>query len=78
MPLSTNTKSNNTEGLPTLEDFSGRAVKKAVRSESLFHPVSLYSSSLGLLSGLGWYLFDMSMLAAGMGACFVSVRAWLL
>lgn len=68
MPLSTNTKSNNTEGLPTLEDFSGHAVKKAVRSESLFHPVSLYSFSLGLLSGLGWYLFDMSMLAAGMGA----------
>ncbi len=60
---------NNEPGrLPTLEDFSGRAVKKAVRSESLFHPVSLYSSSLGLLSGLGWYLFDMSMLAAGMGA----------
>ncbi|MDU9048792.1 MAG: hypothetical protein Q3M30_08060 [Candidatus Electrothrix sp. Rat3] len=70
MPLSGDNTTGNTitagERLPTLEDFSGRAVKKAVRSESLFHPVSLYSSSLGLLSGLGWYLFDMSVLAAGM------------
>ncbi|MCI5122074.1 MAG: hypothetical protein D3908_12955 [Candidatus Electrothrix sp. AUS4] len=57
----------NSERLPSLEDFSGRAVQKAVYSESLFHPVSLYSTSLGLLSGLGWYLFDMSMLAIGMG-----------
>lgn len=55
------------EQLPSLEDFSGKAVQKAVYSESLFHPVSLYSTSLGLLSGLGWYLFDMSMLAIGMG-----------
>ncbi|MGB5686520.1 MAG: hypothetical protein WBM35_11950 [Candidatus Electrothrix sp.] len=68
MPFSDHQKNNEPGRLPTLEDFSSRAVKKAVRSESLFHPVSLYSSSLGLLSGLGWYLFDMSMLAAGMGA----------
>ena len=66
MPFSDHQNNNETERLPTLEDFSGRAVKKAVQAESLFHPVSLYSSSLGLLSGLGWYLFDMSMLGAGM------------
>ncbi len=66
MPFSDHQNNNETERLPTLEDFSGRAVKKAVQAESLFHPVSLYSSSLGLLSGLGWYLFDMSLLGAGM------------
>lgn len=66
MFLSVHTESGDSRQLPKLEDFSGRAVKRAVRAESLFHPVSLYSSALGLLSGLGWYLFDMSMLAAGM------------
>jgi hypothetical protein len=62
----TGAETSNSRQMPSLEDFSGRAVKKAVWTESLFHPVALYSSSLGLLAGLGWYLFDMSMLAAGM------------
>ncbi len=66
MFFSVHTESGNSRQLPKLEDFSGRAVQRAVRAESLFHPVSLYSSSLGLLAGLGWYLFDMSILAAGM------------
>jgi hypothetical protein len=66
MFLSVHTESTDSRGLPKLEDFSGRAVKKAVWAESLFHPLALYSSSLGLLAGLGWYLFEMSILAAGM------------
>ncbi|WP_446011720.1 hypothetical protein [Candidatus Electrothrix sp.] len=65
--FSVHTESTDSRGLPRIEDFSGRAVQKAVQAESLFHPVSLYSTALGLLSGLGWYLFDMSMLAISMG-----------
>ncbi|WP_339137766.1 MAG: hypothetical protein WGN25_06515 [Candidatus Electrothrix sp. GW3-4] len=66
LSLENNSGTSGSERLPSLEDFSGQAVQKAVRSESLFHPVSLYSTSLGLLSGLGWFLFDISMLAIGM------------
>ncbi len=60
-------KYNENERLPSLNDFSSHSVQKAVRSESLLHPLSLYTSSVGLLSGLGWYLFEMPLLAAGMG-----------
>ena len=60
-------KHHKNESLPTLNDFSSHAVKKAVRSESLLHPLSLYASSVGLLSGLGWFLFEMPILAIGMG-----------
>ncbi|MCI5147053.1 MAG: hypothetical protein D3923_16400 [Candidatus Electrothrix sp. AR3] len=56
--------------LPSLKDFSSQSIQQAVRAESLFHPMALYSTSVGLLAGLGWYLFEMPMLALGMAGLF--------
>lgn len=48
---------NSNAQLPSMDDFSSSSVKNAVRSEILFHPVTLYSTSLALLAGLGCFLF---------------------
>lgn len=53
--------------LPSLDDFSTSSIRKAVRDESLFHPMTLYPLALGALSGLAAFLYDLPLLFAGMG-----------
>jgi hypothetical protein len=67
MHLFSDEPSNSGNQLPSMDDFSSSSVKKAVRSESLFHPVTLYSTSLGLLAGLGCFLFAEQRLILAVG-----------
>lgn len=53
--------------LPDLDDYSASAIKKAVRDESLLHPMTLYPLALGTLSGMAAFLYDLPLLFAGMG-----------
>jgi len=53
--------------LPDLADFSVSAIRQAIQQESLLHPLTLYPSALGLLSGLAALLYQMPLLFAGMG-----------
>lgn len=53
--------------LPDLEDFSSDSVKRAVRNESFLHPLTLYPTALGVLSGFAAFLYELPMLFLGMG-----------
>lgn len=53
--------------LPDLDDFSTEAIKRAVRNESLLHPLTLYPAAVGMLSGLAAILYDLPLLFLGMG-----------
>lgn len=43
--------------LPPARDFAPMAVRRAVRTEALTHPLTLYPAVTGLLGGLAWALF---------------------
>lgn len=53
--------------VPDLEDFSNQAIKKAIRNESFLHPLTLYPTALGMLSGFAAFLYDLPLLFLGMG-----------
>ncbi len=53
--------------LPDLDDFSSTSVKKAVRAESLLHPLTLYPLALGALSGMAAFLYELPLFFVGMG-----------
>lgn len=53
--------------LPDLESFSSASIKRAVRNESLLHPLALYPTALGMLSGMAALLYDLPLFFLGMG-----------
>ncbi len=56
-----------TEQLPALDDFSTSSIRRAVRNESLLHPLTLYPTAIGMLSGMAAVLYDLPLLFLGMG-----------
>jgi hypothetical protein len=64
---------------PRPEDFSNRAVTKAVRSEAIFHPTTLFPAAVAVLSGLymGLVSFDPTSLGVGVGSALLSVASWI-
>lgn len=53
--------------LPDLDNFSSASIKRAVRNESLLHPLTLYPAAAGMLSGMAALLYDLPLLFLGMG-----------
>ncbi len=53
--------------LPDLDNFSTASIKRAVRNESLLHPLTLYPTALGMLSGMAAMLYELPLLFLGMG-----------
>ncbi len=64
---------------PKPEDFSNRAVARAVRSESIQHPTTLFPAAVALLSGLymGLVSFDATSLAVAVGSGLLSVASYI-
>ena len=60
-------KSTDNNELPDLADFSVSAIRQAIQQESFLHPLTLYPTALGLLSGLAALLYQMPLFFAGMG-----------
>jgi len=58
-------------GQPQVSDFSQKAIQRAVLKEGLAHPLTLFPSALGLLSGLAGFLFSLPILFAIMAGTFV-------
>lgn len=56
-------------------DFSTKATSRAVLRETLQHPVTLYSSAVGILGGVATALFDVSLLTSGVAAFGLTVAA---
>lgn len=50
-----------------LDNFSASSIRRAVRNESLLHPLVLFPAAVGLLSGFAAFLYDLPMLFVGMG-----------
>jgi hypothetical protein len=50
-----------------LGNFSTSSIRKAVRNESLLHPLVLFPAAIGLLSGFAALLYDLPLLFLGMG-----------
>lgn len=64
---------------PTAEDFTSRAVMKAVRSETAQHPATIFPAAGAALTGL-WGLafgFTPAALAAALGFGFVGAASWI-
>ncbi len=63
---------------PTPEDFSKRSIKRAVFSEAIQHPTTLFSAAIALLSGLymGLVSFDETSFAIGLGSGLFSLLSW--
>lgn len=63
---------------PKPEDFSNRAVMRAVFSEALQHPSTLFPAALAILSGLymGLVSFDETSFALAIGSGVVSLLSW--
>ncbi len=53
--------------LPGLDDYSSESIGQAVRRESFLHPLVLYPTALGMLSGLAAMLYNLPLLFVGMG-----------
>jgi hypothetical protein len=51
-----------------LDNFSTSSIRRAVRNESLLHPLVLFPAAIGLLSGFAALLYDLPMLFLGMGS----------
>ena len=62
-------------GPPSVADFSQESVRKAVRSRTLQHPLTLYPLVLSALGGLTLFLFDPMVIAflAAMGGLTLGV-----
>lgn len=71
-------KKSRLQELPTAEDFSARAVRKAVLSETLQHPLTIFPAAGALLSGLFMALISVNELAfaALLGGLVWSAGAW--
>jgi hypothetical protein len=50
-----------------LDNFSSSSIRRAVRNESLLHPLVLFPAAVGLLSGFAALLYDLPILFMGMG-----------
>ncbi len=53
--------------LPDLEAYSVDSVRKAVRNESFLHPLVLYPTAFGMLTGFAALLYNLPLLFLGMG-----------
>lgn len=53
--------------LPGIDDYSADSISRAVRNESFLHPLVLYPTAIGMLSGLAAVLYNVPMLFLGMG-----------
>ncbi len=53
--------------LPGLDDYSADSIQQAVRRESFLHPLVLYPTAIGMLSGLAALLYNLPLLFVGMG-----------
>jgi hypothetical protein len=53
--------------LPSLNDFSTESISQAVRRESFLHPMVLYPTAIGMLSGFAAMLYNLPLLFIGMG-----------
>ncbi|MFH0784929.1 MAG: hypothetical protein V2B20_23655 [Pseudomonadota bacterium] len=53
--------------LPSLDDYSGESISQAVRRESFLHPMVLYPTAIGMLSGLAAMIYNLPLLFVGMG-----------
>jgi hypothetical protein len=64
---------------PRPEDFSNRAVTRAVFSEAILHPTTLFPAAAALLSGLymGLVSFDPTSLGVGVGSGLLSLASWI-
>lgn len=64
---------------PRPEDFSNKAVARAVLSEAIQHPTTLLPAAVALLSGLymGLVSFDATSLAVGVGSGLLSLASWI-
>lgn len=60
--------------LPDLDSFSSSSIRRAVRNESILHPLTLYPAALGMLSGMAALLYDLPLLLLGTGG-FLAVGA---
>jgi hypothetical protein len=49
------------------DDYSAESISQAVRRESFLHPLVLYPTAIGMLSGLAAVLYNAPMLFLGMG-----------
>lgn len=67
----------NTEAV-TPEDFTGRAVNRAVLSEAVQHPTTLFSAAAAILSGLymGLVNFSEAAFAVTVGSALFSIASW--
>ena len=65
--------------IETQEKFSKKSIKKAVLSESLQSPVTIYPSVLGVLGAVGVLAFGVSSLTLGivLGGAAIAVSGWL-
>lgn len=57
----------NKKQLPGLNDYSTETIGQAVRRESFLHPMVLYPTAIGVLSGLAAILYNLPLLFLGMG-----------
>ncbi|MGD2089156.1 MAG: hypothetical protein PVH61_23460 [Candidatus Aminicenantes bacterium] len=64
---------------PRPEDFSNRAVARAVFSEAILHPTTLFPAAVTLLSGLymGLVSFDPTSLAVGVVSGLFTLGSWI-
>jgi len=64
---------------PTIEDFSKKAVARAIMKTTLQHPVSLYSSGIGLLGWISLGVLGLSTPAAlaAIGGTTIGVGSWI-
>lgn len=60
-------KPTNKKQLPGLDDYSTESISQAVRRESFLHPMVLYPTAIGMLSGLAAMLYNLPLLFLGMG-----------
>ncbi|UCH95819.1 MAG: N-acetyltransferase [Candidatus Aminicenantes bacterium] len=65
--------------VPSPEDFSNRAVNKAVLSEALQHPTTLFPAAVSILSALYMTLvnFNETSFALAVGSGFLSLVSWI-
>jgi len=63
---------------PNNLDFSTKATARAVLKDTLQHPLTLYSSAVGMLGGVAMAMFDVSLITSGLalGGFGVAAGAW--
>lgn len=62
--------------LPGIGDFAPKAVRRAIRNESLTHPATIYPGVAGILGGVAWALFGSPvLLGAAFGALLIGLTS---